>query len=132
MALSGVHIPYGYIGGKSGLSNSALLMSALAWSQTMASLGMTTLGLPRSPRIPVNGYGTREPDRQACIIEAKSLATQGLVKLVDTDSVVSDYSVTPSNPTIKSTMDSGDGIHTNDNGQVGMSDLFKPLIAGSL
>ncbi|KQP82860.1 hypothetical protein ASF57_12045 [Methylobacterium sp. Leaf117] len=46
MALSGVHIACGYIGGKSGLNNRSLILSPPVWSQTMAAAGTTDKGAP--------------------------------------------------------------------------------------
>lgn len=91
----------------------------------------------------VNGYAAnsnQENGRQACIAEAKRLASIGQVTLVDTDAVISDYVTDPALPVMKSMYNttgasgvegaagSGDGIHCGPSGQVQMGNLLASLL----
>lgn len=81
------------------------------------------------------GYtGVSEAARQKCITAAKTLAQQGLVILVDTDPIITDYVTNPTQPTMKAQyntaadgVSAGDGVHTGPAGQRAMSDLLKSV-----
>ena len=46
MALSGVHVACGYVGGYAAISQQIPLLSAIAWSQTMTAAGTTSQAAP--------------------------------------------------------------------------------------
>ena len=72
----------------------------------------------------VNGYaGATEAARRECVAQTKLLATNGLVTLLDTDAIITDYSV-PNQSSLLPAYNSGDGVHANAAGQVLMSALI--------
>jgi hypothetical protein len=74
----------------------------------------------------VNGYSpTQEAGRLKSVAQIKSWAASGLVNLVDTDAIITDYSGGVG--ALKATYDSGDHVHANVAGQRAMADLFKSL-----
>lgn len=74
----------------------------------------------------VNGYApTDEAARLKCVNQIKQWATFGLVNLVDTDAVVTDYS--SGTGALKAAYNSGDNIHANPAGQRAMADLLKAI-----
>lgn len=54
-----------------------------------------------------------EAGRQVVLAWIRDICSRGLAILVETDPIISDYSVTPLTPTIKAIYDSGDATHIN-------------------
>lgn len=72
----------------------------------------------------VNGYtGAAEAGRLQCISQVKAWAEAGLVNLVDTDAIVTDYSGGAG--IIRAEYNSGDNVHANALGARAMSDELK-------
>lgn len=69
--------------------------------------------------------GTPEAARQQVIAKIKSWAAAGLVTLVDTDPIITDYST--GTRSLKSIYDSGDHIHANPAGQLAMANLLQSI-----
>ena len=71
----------------------------------------------------VNGYnGVAEQARQFCVQRARQLAKSGVVNLIDTDPLVSDYT-TPSAPVILAAYNQ-DNVHCNAAGQAVLSNAL--------
>lgn len=71
----------------------------------------------------LNGYtGVAEAARVKCVNQVKTWASQGLVKLIDTDSIITDYS--GGSGIINAAYNSGDSVHANPAGQALMSALL--------
>lgn len=67
------------------------------------------------------GYtGDGEAARQMCIAAVKSWGASGLVTVIDTDALISDYS-NPAAPIMAAAYDSGDHVHANPAGQALMA-----------
>jgi len=74
----------------------------------------------------LNGYtGVAEAARLKVINQVRTWASQGLVVLVDTDAILTDYSGGAG--VLKAAYDSGDHIHANSTGQRAMSNLLKSV-----
>lgn len=74
------------------------------------------------------GYtGAAESARQECIAKVKYWAQMGLVNLIDTDALLTDYTTTPGTPTLKAIYDAGDHIHANAAGQLMMGNLLASI-----
>lgn len=75
----------------------------------------------------VNGYtGASETSRQECIAAAREMGASGLVNLIDTDPLLSDYT-NPAAPIILAQYDQGDHVHANPAGQAVLSQLLTSL-----
>jgi hypothetical protein len=104
-------------------SADALIARDTAYLQKLRAAGVQVW---MSTSYGVNGYSpTQEAARLKCVAQVKAWAASGLVNLVDTDKLITDYSGGVG--ALKTAYNSGDNIHANVAGQRAMSDLFKSL-----
>lgn len=74
----------------------------------------------------VNGYaGAQEAARLRCLAKIASWAASGLVTLINTDSIVTDYSGGAG--ILKAEYNSGDNVHANNTAQILMGDALKAV-----
>ena len=101
----------------------ALIARDTAYLQKLRNAGVQVW---MSTSYGVNGYSTAaEAGRLKCLAQIKAWAASGLVNLLDTDAIITDYS--GGTGALKAQYNSGDNVHANPLGQRAMADMLKSL-----
>lgn len=114
---------------QNGFGSNQFTADSLVARDTMYLQKLRTLGVQvwMTTSYGVNGYGVgaAETFRLKCVSQIKAWAAAGLVNLVDTDAVITDYS--GMGGPLKAAYNSGDNVHANMAGQRAMADLLKSI-----
>lgn len=114
----------GFIGTYAGAE--ALLFRSMQYILKMRNLGIDVW---MTTDYGVNGYsGVGEAARMQCVRAIRAWGASGLVHLIDTDAVITDYVVGgDGNGDLKTEYNGGDNVHANMLGQAAMADVLKSV-----